>query len=102
MHTNVDQRATAGTFLVGKPETNSSGNSARTDPSGSRAINLAQTTFHDDVASSANGRSEAKLTSKKIDQPTLGRFVSQHLHLGSVHPWRFFAKHMLASFQRSQ
>ena len=76
MHANVDQRATAGTFLVCKPQTNSSGNSAGTDPSGTRAINFAQATFRDDVPGSANRGSKPKLASKKINQSPFFRFIS--------------------------
>src|SRR5438105_15279363 len=75
MHTNVDQCAAAGTVFVGKPQTNSSGNSSRTDPSGSLAINFAETTFCDDVPSRSERWSGAQLALKKIDQLTRGRMV---------------------------
>src|SRR5437868_15086893 len=102
MHPDVDQRTPTRSFLVGKPQTDSGGNSAGADPSGSRAVNLAQATFRDHVPSSANRSGKSELAPKKINPPALGGFVSQYLHLGCVHRRRLFAKDMFARFQSRQ
>src|SRR5205823_15023694 len=78
MNANIDKRTTARTLLVGKPQANSSANSARPDPAGTRAINFAQAPFGDDVPGGANSGSKAKLAPKKINQSSFFCFISQH------------------------
>mgnify|MGYP003694158141 CR=1 FL=1 len=68
MNANIDKRTTARTFLVGKPQANSSGNSARPDPAGTRAINFAQAPFGDDVPGGANSGVNRKLAPKEVNQ----------------------------------
>src|SRR6266481_9224415 len=102
MNANIDKRTTARTFLVGKPQANSSGNSARPDPAGTRAINFAQAPFGDDVPGGANSGGKPKLASKKINQSAFFRFIAQHLHFRSVHRRWFLAKDVLTGFQRGQ
>src|SRR5438105_15832533 len=102
MNANVDKRTTARTFLVGKPQANSSGNSARPNPAGARAINFAQAPFGDDVPGGADSGGKSKLPSKKINQSPSFRFIAQHFHFRGVHRRRFLAKDVLTRFQRGQ
>src|SRR5205823_11535689 len=95
MNANVDKRTTARTFLVGKPQANSSGNSARPNPAGARAINFAQAPFGDDVPGGADSGGKSKLPSKKINQSPSFRFIAQHFHFRGVHRRRFLAKDVL-------
>src|SRR5947208_14210112 len=99
MHANVNERSTAGAFLVGKPQTNSRGNSARTDPGGTSAINFAQASFSDDVPGGANSGRKSKLAPKKINQSAFLRFITQHFHLRGVHRRGFLIKDIIISFQ---
>src|SRR5438067_3484458 len=102
MHANVNERSTAGAFLVGKPQTNSRGNSARTDPGGTSAINLAQASFSDDVPGGANSGRKSKLAPKKINHSAVLRLITQHFHFRGVHRRVFFTKDVLTRFHRSQ
>src|SRR5258708_37969072 len=102
MNANIDKRTTARTFLVGKPQANSSGNSARSDPAGTRAINFAQAPFGDDVPGGANSGGKPKLAPKKINQSAFFRFISQHFHFRGVHRRGFLAKDVLTRFERSE
>src|SRR6185295_18075595 len=102
MNANIDKRTTARTFLVGKPQANSSGNSARSDPAGTRTINFAQAPFGDDVPGGANSGGKPKLAPKKRKQSPFFRFISQHFHFRGGHRRGLLAKDVLTPFESGQ
>src|SRR5580765_1448040 len=102
MNANIDKRTTARTFLVRKPQANSSGDSARSNPAGTRAINFAQASFGDDVPGGANSGGKSKLAPKKINQSAFFSFITQHFHFRGVHRWGLLAKDVLTRFEGGQ
>jgi hypothetical protein len=75
------------------------GRGARAHPRGAGAVNRAQPALPNDLARSAEGRSETELSSKKINEAALVCFVPQHFHLRRIHRRRLLAKDMLAGFE---